>query len=44
MGLFLVGVPKKRKKDFRTFYGAIFANNIYLKNNLVGKIEYFNLK
>jgi hypothetical protein len=29
-GLFMVGV-QKRKNEFKTFVGLLFANNIYLK-------------
>jgi hypothetical protein len=44
MGLFLVGVPKKRKWILGFFMGRLFVDNIYLKQILVSKIEYFNLK
>jgi hypothetical protein len=39
LGLFKVGVPKKGKKDFKTFVGVFFVNNIYLKQIFVRKIE-----
>jgi hypothetical protein len=42
LGLFKVGFPKKRKKDFRTFVGLFFVNNIYLKQIYVRKIELSN--
>jgi len=31
LGLFMIRVPNKKKKDFKTFMGLRFANNIYLK-------------
>jgi hypothetical protein len=39
MGLFMVRVLRKKKKDLKTFVGLLFANNIYLKQNYVRKIE-----
>jgi hypothetical protein len=31
LGLFMIGVPKKRKKDSKTFVGLHFINNVHLK-------------
>jgi hypothetical protein len=39
MGFFLVGVPKKGKRILGLFKGLLFANNIYLKQILMRKLN-----
>jgi hypothetical protein len=38
-GPFMVGVPKKRKNDSKTFLELLSINSIYMKQILVKKIE-----
>jgi hypothetical protein len=43
-GPFTIGVPKKEKRTPRLFLELLSTNNIYMKQFLVRKIEYSNIR